>query len=123
VAPHCLHRESDDFHYSNLKLIKMNNKNIKRKLLHIVTKLHVLFTEVLAEDSLDKKLSIKIVETFFRWSTCEGVHGLKRAKTMSNYLVRHLMGTPLEQVPLSNRYRRFANKALTLGTCTLSKIY
>jgi len=102
----------------------MDKNKIKRKtLLHIVTKLHALFTEVLPENKVDKKLAIKIVKATFRWSTCEGIPGLKRAKTMSNFLVRHLMGTPLEQVPLSNRYRRLAIKALTLSTCTLSKIY
>ena len=92
-------------------------------LLHIVTKLHVLFIEVLPDDSLNKKLSIKIVDAMFRWSTCEGIPGLKRAKTMSNVLVRHLMGTPIEQVILSSKYKRFIECALSLCTCTRSKIY
>lgn len=102
----------------------MDNKNIKRKdLLHIVTKLHTLFAEVLPENRLDKQLAITVVGAIDRWFTCEGVHGLSRAKTMSNCFVRHVMGTPLEQVPLSNRYKRLIQKALLLCTCTRSKIY
>lgn len=87
-------------------------KKIKRKeLLHIVTKLHELFTTSSSENREDLKLAIKIVESYFKWVTCEGLHGLKRAKTMSNCFVRHLMGVPIE-IPLSNQYKRLIQKAL-----------
>lgn len=100
------------------------NKSIERKeLLHTVTKLHTLFTTFKPLNSLDLDLSIKIVRAIDRWHSCEGLHGLKRAKTMSNAFVRHLMGTPLENVPLSNRYKRYTDKALLSCNCTVSKVY
>jgi hypothetical protein len=102
----------------------MEAKNLKRKnLLHIVTKLHALFTEFQPENSLDYELSIKVALAIERWCACEGTAGLKRAKTMSNLLVRQLMATEITLVPLSNRYKRFVHKALLNCTCTTSKIY
>lgn len=100
-------------------------KRIKRKeLLQIVTSLYKLFTaSTLQECNLDLKLAIKIASTFDTWVTCEGLSGLKRAKLCSNIAVRYLMGVPLDEAPLSNRYRRLISKALTLCTSTKSKIY
>jgi len=102
----------------------MIDKNIKRKeLLHIVTKLYTLFTETHTRLSVDYKLTIEIVGAISRWHSCEGLHGLQRAKTMSNMFVRHLMGTPLEQVPLSNRYKRLVNKALSQCDTDIHRVY
>jgi hypothetical protein len=102
----------------------MMKKNLKRKeLLHIATRLYTLFAKSIVKNDIDYQLTIKIVETFFRWHTCEGLHGLKRAKTMSNCFVRHLMGTPLVSVPLSNRYKRLIHKALLNCSCNKSRIY
>lgn len=102
----------------------MVNKSIKRKaLLHIVNKLYILFFTSSSENREDLKLAIKIVGAIERWHSCEGLHGLKRAKTMSNYFIRHLMGTPLESVPLSNRYKRLIEKALLRCGNTQSKVY
>lgn len=102
----------------------MVSKSIKRKdLLHIVNKLHVLFYHSDPENREELDLAIKIVKAISRWHTCEGLHGLKRAKAMSNYFVRQLMGTPLESVPLSNRYKRLLNKALLKCGNTQSKVY
>jgi len=106
------------------KKSKVKPNIIERKtLLHIVNKFHTLFTESIFENKVDKQLAITVVGAIFKWATCEGNHGLKRAKTMSNYYVRRVMGTPISDVPLSNQYRRLTDKALTLSTCTKSKIY
>merc|ERR1712113_814120 len=102
----------------------MVNKSIIRKeLLHIVNKLHALFYHFDPENRENLNLAIEIVGAIERWCTCEGLHGLKRAKAMSNFFVRRLMGTPLESIPLSNQYRRLIVKALALCTSTQSKIY
>jgi hypothetical protein len=102
----------------------MEKKSIKRKnLLHIVNKLHALFYTSSSENREDLSLAIKIVGAFERWHTCEGLHGLKRAKAMTNYFVRQLMGTPLESIPLSNRYKRLIEKALLRCVNTRSKVY
>lgn len=92
-------------------------------MLHIVTKLHDLFAKLHAENSMDYKLTIKIAKIFYRWHSCEGLHGLQRSKTMSNAFVRHLMGTPLRDIPLSNQYKRLLRKALLNCTDTTSKVY
>lgn len=106
----------------------MDRKKIKRKeLLHIVTSLHALFTASGLEESfLDLRLTIKVAKTIDRWVSCEGHHGLKRAKLLSNIAVRHFMGTPLDDYPLSNRYKRLIQKVLTIvesSDKTLVKVY
>jgi hypothetical protein len=100
------------------------NKNIKRKeLLHIVTKLHELFFTSSSENREDFELAIKVISAYEKWMTCEGLHGLKRAKVMSNFFIRQLMGAPVDQVPLSNRYKRLVQKALLRCNYHLSKVY
>lgn len=99
-------------------------KIIKRKeLLHIVTKLHELLFTSSTQKSGDFKLAIKIVVAIDRWVTCEGHSGLSRAKAMQNFAIRHLMGTPIESFPLSNRYRRLISKALRECESTTVKIF
>jgi len=84
----------------------------RKKLVTLVTKFHKLFMLSGHFYDSDRMLAIKMVEILLRWITCEGHHGLKRYKTMSNIVTRQLMGTPLEQVPLSNQYKRLIQKVL-----------
>jgi hypothetical protein len=101
-------------------------KKLKRKnLLHIVTKLHHLFTAsgFVSKDNSDLRLTIMTTKALIRWVSCEGHHGLKRAKVMSNVLNRHLMGTPLINYPLSSTYRRLILKILQKCVNTNASIY
>lgn len=130
MAPHCLLNKTEDIGKAKISIIKkeMIEKIERKELLHIVTKLHSLFSAsmlrpIIGQHGMDLELAIKIVGAIDRWVTCEGGPGLKRAKTMSNVFIRHLMGTPLELIPLSNQYKRLIHKALLNCNNTSSKIY
>lgn len=123
VAPHCLHRESENTIMKMKKHLNKSNNNTVKKL-HIVTKLHALFSSFhKLEGLLDYDLTMKIVHAMDRWVTCEGAPGLARAKMMSNVFNRRLMGSPVSEFPLSNRYKRLLNKAHARCTNRISSIY
>jgi hypothetical protein len=100
---------------------------LKRKqIVILVTKLFKIFSLSGHFDESDLKLAIKLAEVLLRWVTCEGHHGLKRYKAMSNLTTRHLMGVTYESIPLSNRYKRLIQRALlkcSQNDNTLVKMY
>lgn len=98
----------------------------RNKLVTLVTNFHKLFSLSGHFDDSDLNLAIRIAEVLPRWVACESHHGLKRYKAMSNLVVRHLMGTPLESIPLSNRYGRLLSRVIrkcSSSNTTLVKTY